>query len=290
VNSSESPRPLAVYLLLTFALSSIFYFLIIRAGRLGVAGGMYVVGLMWCPAAAAILTCGITGRPLRTLGWRCGPGRYLAWSYFIPLIYAAATYGVVWATGLGGFYDTAFVDHLVSRFGNVPPAAAIVFYLVFQGTIGMIFSCLTALGEEIGWRGFLVPELARRTSFTRTVLISGAIWSLWHYPVLLFADYNAGTEAWYGLLCFTVMVLGISFIFAWMRLKSDSLWTGVLLHGSHNLFIQSFFDPITKDTGRTRYIIGEFGAGLAIASILVGAYFWSRRGEVTAASARAALP
>ena len=34
--------------------------------------------------------------------------------------------------------------------------------------------------------------------------------------------------------CFTVMVLGISFLFAWMRLKSGSVWTGVFLHASHN--------------------------------------------------------
>jgi membrane protease YdiL (CAAX protease family) len=279
VNSPDGHKPLTTYLLLTFAISAIFYFLIIRAGHLAAAGGMYVAGLMWTPGVAAMLTCKLCGRPLRTLGWKPGPPRYLVLSYLIPLGYAAATYGVVWATGLGG-YDRGFVARLMERFGAGSAAAAIALYLLFSGTVGMVFSCITALGEEIGWRGFLVPELAKRHSFTATALISGAIWSLWHYPVLLFADYNAGTEPWYGLLCFTVMVLGISFIFAWMRLKSGSLWTGVLLHGSHNLFIQSFFDRITSDTGYTRYIIGEFGAGLAIAAVCLALYFRSRRSEV----------
>jgi hypothetical protein len=50
--------------------------------------------------------------------------------------------------------------------------------------------------------------------FTSTALISGIIWSLWHYPILTFADYNAGTPTWYGLTCFTVMVVSISFVFA----------------------------------------------------------------------------
>ena len=126
-----------------------------------------------------------------------------------------------------------------------------------------------------------MPELARRTSFTVTALVSGCIWALWHYPILIFGDYNAGTPTWYGLTCFTVMVVASSFIFAWMRLKSGSLWTGVLLHGSHNIFIQAFFTPLTTNTGRTRYIIDEFGAGLAIVAILFGAYFWVRRGEVS---------
>lgn len=76
------------------------------------------------------------------------------------------------------------------------------------------------------------------------------------------------------------MVIGHSFVFAWLRLKSGSLWTGMLLHASHNLFIQGFFDPITTDTGRTKYIIGEFGAALPLVCIAFGFYFWTKRGEL----------
>jgi membrane protease YdiL (CAAX protease family) len=92
-------------------------------------------------------------------------------------------------------------------------------YLLLTGSIGMVHSIANALGEEIGWRGFLVPELFKTTGLTGTALFSGVVWALWHYPVLIGADYNAGTPTWYGLTCFTVMVLAISFIFAWMRLK-----------------------------------------------------------------------
>jgi membrane protease YdiL (CAAX protease family) len=79
------------------------------------------------------------------------------------------------------------------------------------------------------------------------------------------------------------MVVGISFIYAWMRLKSGSVWTGMLLHASHNLWVQSIFDPLTTDTGRTKYVIGEFGIGLAIAGAVSGYVFWRRRGELPAA-------
>ena len=96
---------------------------------------------------------------------------------------------------------------------------------------------------------------------------------MWHYPILIFADYNAGTPTWYSLTCFSVMVIGLGFVFAWMRLKSGSLWTGVVLHASHNLFIQAFFDPITTDTGKTKYITSEFGAALAVTVLVVAAYF-----------------
>src|ERR1700678_576046 len=283
MNSGYDRRAIPLYLLITLALSSVLYFLVIKSGHIGGARGQDVVVLMWCPGVAAMLTSKDLGRQIGTLGWKWGQPRYQVMSYLIPLAYATVTYSIVWLTGLGGFYDKTFVDGIIKSFGLGPlrPWAGISLYLVFAATAGMVRSCATALGEEIGWRGFLVPELAKRFSFTTTALISGCIWSLWHYPILIFADYNSGTPAWYGLTCFTVMVVAISFVFAWMRLKSGSLWTGVLLHASHNQFIQGFFDPITTNTGRTKYVIGEFGAALAIVCILFAAYFWMRRGEVS---------
>jgi membrane protease YdiL (CAAX protease family) len=271
-----------VYLLLTLAFSSVFWFLIIKSGHVGGGGGLYVAALMWCPASAALLTCRITGREVKSLGWKWGNPRYQVISYLLPLGYATVTYAVVWISGLSGFYNKQFVSAVGARFGIGPLPAwlAIALYLLLAGTTGVIRGCATALGEEIGWRGFLVPELARRTNFTATALISGCIWAMWHYPILIFADYNAGTPTWYSLTCFTVMVVELGFVFAWMRLKSGSLWTGALLHASHNLFIQAFFDPITADTGRTKYVTGEFGAALAVTLLVLAVYFWTRRGEV----------
>jgi uncharacterized protein len=78
-----------------------------------------------------------------------------------------------------------------------------------------------------------------------------------------------------------VVVVGISFVFAWMRLKSGSLWTGMFLHASHNLWIQGIFDPLTTDTGKTRFVIGECGIGLAGAAVVVAFITWQRRGEVS---------
>ena len=226
-------RSIPLYLLLTLAFSSLFYFLIIKSGHLGSGGGLYVTALMWCPASAALLSCKILGRRVKTLGWKWGESRYQVASYLIPLGYAAITYIVVWIAGLGGFYDHKFVGAINKSFGlgTIPDWLAIALYFVLAGSVGFIRGCASALGEEIGWRGFLVPELAKHTSFTATALISGCIWALWHSPILVFADYNAGTPTWYSLTCFSVMVVESSFIFAWMRLKSGSLWTGVFLHG-----------------------------------------------------------
>src|SRR5207245_10046572 len=90
------------------------------------------------------------------------------------------------------------------------------------------------------------------------------IWALWHFPLIIFADYNGGTPTWYSCLCFFVMVVALGVIFAWLRLRSGSVWPAAILHASHNLFVQAFFDRVTVDTGPTRWLTSEFGAALAL--------------------------
>jgi len=270
------------YLICTFALSSIFYTLIIRAGHLAAGGGLFVLGLMWCPGVAAMLTCLIRRRSLATLGWSW-KWRYQGASYLIPIVYAGVTYAAVWMLGLGGVPNWKVVDKFIaSSHPGLSRPAGLALYVLSTLTLGMVLSVVSALGEEIGWRGFLVPQLAKTTTFTKTALISGGIWASWHTPILLFADYNNGTPALYGLTCFAVMVIGISFAFAWMRLRSGSLWTGAFLHASHNMVIQSILTPLTIDTGTTKWVIDEFGCALAIAAIVVAYLFWRRRNAVSA--------
>ena len=270
-----------LYLLLVFAFSSFFYFLILKSGSLGNGGGRYTLGLMWCPALAGMLTLRLNGRSIADLGWKWGETKYQLWSWFIPLLYASIAYAIVWIAGFGAFGNPDYYAALVSQMHlGGPPWISIVLGTFLTGTIGMARSVSSALGEEIGWRGFLVPELSKTFSFTTTALISGIVWSLWHYPILIFGDYNAGTPTWYGLTCFTVMIVSGSFVFAWMRLKSGSLWTGAILHASHNLYIQAILTPLTRDTGKTKWFIDEFGCVVPIISILFAMYFWSKRREL----------
>lgn len=176
---------IAVFLLLTLSFSSIFYLLIAKSGHVGGGWGAYIGCLMWCPGVAALLTYKYLGRDLSSLGWNWGKTRYQVICYFLPLAYAIATHGFVWLTGLGGFYDKQFVESFSKDFGLGPmrPWVSIALYFLFTATITVVKDCATVLGEEIGWRGFLVSELAKRHSFTATAIISGFICALWHYPI-----------------------------------------------------------------------------------------------------------
>jgi membrane protease YdiL (CAAX protease family) len=262
-------RLIATYLVLTALGSSVWYLLMFRAGTINAAHGLYVFGMMWSPGLSALASRLIWQHNLRGQGWGWGGTRWQLLSYAIPVLYATVAYGAVWLLGLGAF--------------RAPAGGSLLRTLATLATLGTVMSCTSALGEELGWRGLLVPELAKLTSFTKLSLISGVIWAAWHMPAIFLLNYNAGsTPPLYGAACFFVMVVGISFVFAWLRLRSGSVWTGMFLHASHNLWVQAFFDRVTVDTGHTRWFTTEFGAALAIAAVVVALVFWRLRGRLPA--------
>jgi membrane protease YdiL (CAAX protease family) len=101
----------------------------------------------------------------------------IVWSCLIPVLYSSVVYVFAWLTGLGRFSVVGFVGNLASQFGlqHVLIWITAVEYLVVTVALGTLVSCITALGEEIGWRGLLVPNLAKITTYSRVALISGVI-------------------------------------------------------------------------------------------------------------------
>ena len=267
-------RKISLFLFLTLVFSSLSYVPIIRAGTANVQGGLFVLTMMWSPGLAAILTQLIATRSLRGLGWRLGQARWLGLAYILPVVYTLPVYVFTWLTGLGSLLNPYFFSPLTRQYSSPDLTTAIIVFALIKATKGVAETLIFSLGEEIGWRGLLVPELARMTSFTKTALISGTVWAAWHMPVIFLADYNSGTPDLYAAAMFALMIIAISFPFAWLRLKSGSLWTAVLLHTTHNIFIQGVFDRLTGDTGITLYLTGEFGVGLAMTTVVVAYVFW----------------
>jgi membrane protease YdiL (CAAX protease family) len=263
---------IATFVAVTYAFSSIFISMVVMSGEITILAAF---GGMWSPFVGVLVTRLIfpDGRrrgSLAGLGWGWGKTRYQLASYALPILYVGATYVVVWLTGIGRFTDTA-------------PGTVAVWALKNIG-MGLVTANLFAFGEEVGWQGYLVPQLYRVTSFTKTALLRGIIWSVWHYPLLLGGVYGAqDTPAWFRLVCFTITMTSISFAFAWLRLKSGSLWTGTWMHASHNKFIQGVFPGMTIAAGTTAWYVDEMGALTAVAAVIVAFLFWRKRGALPAA-------
>lgn len=103
-------------------------------------------------------------------------------------------------------------------------------------------------------------------------------------PIFLLADGYNDTPVWYYPPLFTLSLMIISSVWTWMRLKSCSVWPGVVCHAATIRSSQQFFDPLMVDNGKSRYVAGEFGAALLVVSALLGIYFWRRREGVVLAT------
>jgi len=241
-------KEVTVFLTLTFFLSSFFYYFIAANED----NGWYAFGLMWCPGVASIVTSLLFQKNLRGFGWGIGNFWLLLASYFFPLAELFLIFGVIWYLNLGGF--AGFESNFMTKLAFIP--------MVLMALEGTYFAVRSALGEEIGWRGYLVPKLLERYQPNQVSIIVGLIWAVWHFPIMITGDYGSQTPIWYQLICFTLMLVGVNFVYTWFRIKSGSMWTGVLLHTAGNLYLFHVFEDLTLDTGNTPFYAGETGAVL----------------------------
>jgi CAAX protease family protein len=273
--TSDSKRALAVFFAAVVVVCGFFEFMAVHY-----KGGTYYV--MWGVTIATLLTLWVTRRSPRSLGWSWGSWRYQWIAFLVPLGYTLVAYLIIWCGGFGGFYNTDFTAHLRDRFGLTgwSDLATLAYFLPLTALFGMPNSMSSALGEEIGWRGFLVPELAKSMSFSAVSLTTGIIWATWHLPVILFGIYHNNSEGalprWGQVVMFFICVVSAAVIMAYLRLKSGSLWTGAVFHASHNMFIQIVFNPLTIQYKDTAKYADELGLVLPLTMLPVAIYFFLR--------------
>jgi uncharacterized protein len=273
---------IVTFLALTFGLSTIFYVKIIAGGE-GI--DPWVLPLMLCPGVSAILTKLIFDRNLKGLGWKPGPAKWLGLGYLLPILYGAVIYGIVWLAGLGGFTTDVVAEMVGSGMPDASRGQMVAIYTLFLATLVFLRSGLPrALGEELGWRGFLFPELSRMTSFTTASLIVGVVWALYHLPLILFSDYNSTAPIAFQVVVFFISTIAHTFVNNWLRSKSGSVWPAVVLHASHNIFFLNVFDPLMARYALTDFFVTEFGVGLMVINVLMALYIWAHRAELPAAT------
>ena len=83
-----------------------------------------------------------------------------------------------------------------------------------------------------------------------------------------------GLPLGFAVPMFTLILIAVSVVLAWLRMKTGSIWPAVIVHGSHNSFTLSFFNDLTSETGDAPYIAGEVGIGLLVAWGIVALVSW----------------
>ena len=274
-------REIAIFLVLTAALTAASIAVVVSQGvdvtRLGEAslvGQVALFGQAFYPGVAAIAARLVTAGTPRGLGWGWGlTRRYLALSYALPLAYCAVAYGLVWATGLAGWDPEGLAAGL--PLSGLPEGVAAVGAALLALTVGVVPFLVLSLGEEIGWRGLMVPRLAEVMTLPKVALCSGLAWASFHAPLMLFVPGAVhGVPVPYAVACFAVTGVALSYPLAWLRLRSRSVWPAVILHASHNAAVYLVCDPLTTDAGNAAFFAGETGAGLALAGVCVAVLWW----------------
>ena len=257
-------KQIVVFMVMTFILSAIAFFIVQQFDSLEA-----VILYMICPGLSAIATKLIFKQPLTSFPLSFQKPKFFAVAYFLPLIYIAPAYFFVWVS-FDNFPNSSYLNELMSAMPNLTEMHALLIIIGTSATIGVVGTAITgALGEELGWRGFLVPKLLESNSFNKTSIIVGFIWLVWHLPIILYTEYFNGVNLYFGLACFSILVISLSFLLTWLQIKSDSIWPTCILHASHNVFLQQIFSPLTVDSEISQYFTGEFGIGVAVSSALI---------------------
>ena len=170
-------------------------------------------------AVAIVLTAVVLGRgALRKL-----LGRLLIWRVS-PFWYLVVFLGPVALTG-GVVLLNALMGGPALSLGMTLVGAAIFFaFSVVPGS---------ALGEEIGWRGYVLPRLQSRISALSASLLIAPIWALWHLPLWLTGEPGRTPTLYTGFL---VSAFALSIISTWVyNSTGGSLLMVVLAHATVNL-------------------------------------------------------
>jgi membrane protease YdiL (CAAX protease family) len=275
----RSKRDVVTFLVLLLLFSGVFYGLVFLKPAAARQWGLYALAFMWCPGLAALVTKLVRDRTLRGLGWGWGRTRYFWIAYGLAIAICLLPYLAVWFAF--DAFSRSQLDETIARAG-LPPALRSDAAWVAAVLIGLpLVGLVSAAGEEIGWRGFLVPRMHSLVGFTRASVLVGLVWAAWHYPInaAVFPLHRPNVPLWYANACFTLLVVGASFVHTWLRTRSNSLWPSALFHAAGNGF-QSALQAATLETGVTSYLTTEYGASFAVAGCLVALAFW--RGSLRA--------
>lgn len=230
--------------------------------------------MMWLPAISALITSLIHKDSLKNYGWKPGKLKYLVYSYLVPLLVGIAAYGVAWSLGIIDFYGDEASNYKWVRMLDIETPAPVLVGIASKLILGSLIISVLALGEEIGWSGYLIPKLLKTTSIPVTSIIAGLIWSVWHYPAIIGRIYGYGVPLPLTLIGFTFVLIGVSLFKTYYVSKSKSLWTGVIIHTSHNVITMGILFDLTVKSKYAAYFVSELGIITAVTYVVAATLFY----------------
>jgi membrane protease YdiL (CAAX protease family) len=230
-------KRLLIYLGLAFGMAWLVFFVFILTGHTWSGSTPELMSLvslgMLAPTAAHIITRKITGEGFRLSGkdsMMLGIDlKGKKWLFFLvavilPVIYATLGDIIIWLSCPEAFGIT-----------DVRPFVAIT-YPLLAVVSGVVLS-FAALGEELGWRGYMMPKLIELIGMPKAIITGGIIWGLWHAP-LTCVGHNYGMDypgfPYVGIILMCLMCMALGTVLTYVTIKTGSIWPAAFMHAINN--------------------------------------------------------
>jgi len=186
--------------------------------RAGIGALDVQVGIAGPLLAALLMRCFISREGLRgSLGWR------RSWRLYLLALLVPAGIGVG-ALVLDGVVGNTPFDWAGDTPLSLLPRLSLIVLLVSA----------TAVGEEYGWRGYLLPRLLPLGE-VRATLLTGLLWGSWHLPLLVVGLSYAGAPVALAIPIFIFSAIAVSFVFTlFYLLSTGSVVIAAVIHGTLN--------------------------------------------------------
>ena len=239
-----------VFIVIAFGLAWLIDLPLWLSGKgLATPGAIFLIVLMmYTPGAAALIVAFFVQRPRprplpEYLGlWPLRPAARVVWltvagllgsiAVVIVSVFLSAALGLV---PLDLVHFSGFEQTLQAAAHGVAiplPVGLLVLISVIQIPLVSPFNAVATIGEELGWRGWLLPSL-RPLGTWPALVITGVVWGLWHSPIILLG-YNFDQPNAFGLVMMVGGCLVLGILVGWLRLRSGSIWPSVFAHAGFN--------------------------------------------------------
>jgi len=201
---------------------------------------------MFSPFIAALIVQGLIYRqPLALLGFSLKTNVWFLVALLLPMLVSVGAFGfallmpgVRYSPDFGGMlarpWSLLTADQMALLLEELDTSPIHPFWLlvfdavVYACTINTVLAC----GEEVGWRGLMQNELGG-LGFWGSCLAIGAIWGVWHTPIILLGQNYPG-HPYLGVFMMVVWCILLTPMHAYVRLRSGSVIAAAVAHGAVN--------------------------------------------------------
>ncbi len=264
-------KRIIIFLILSIAIGWATFSIIPLTGLSYGAGPSIIIlsAMMFSPAISSILTRLITKEGFKQMllkpNLKGNAKKYLL-IYFgssTLLFLSGAVYFLIFPEMLDSDLTALKAMMAANTPGSITPVAMLILTAMQLIVIGPIINIIPTMGEELGWRGYLLPRLREVCSDRTALVLTGAVWGFWHLPAIIMG-HNYGTEyfgyPWLGIAAMMVFCIVLGIIEGYATIKLNSAIPAAMIHSTANAGAAL---PILLAKGGYNTLMGPAITGLA---------------------------